>query len=159
MVLFIIKWAKIKLYIFSPHDHLTIYDGPFSSLSPKLYCGDSLPPGQISSSNQLFFSFHSNQAGSATGFKLKYNAKSKNHYTELLGSGSEWAKDKAPLLTIVSFLKKKIKIKREKKILWVEVEIIPFHTVQNGRVILDKLPITFDTWFGVYILWIFINNN
>ena len=33
------------------------------------------------------------------------------------------------------------------------------HTVQNGRVILDKLPSTFDTWFGGYILWIFINNN
>ena len=34
-----------------------------------------------------------------------------------------------------------------------------YHTVQNGRVILDKLPSTFDTWFGVYILWIFINNK
>ena len=33
------------------------------------------------------------------------------------------------------------------------------HTVQNGRVILDKLPRTFDTWFGVYISQIFINND
>ena len=37
--------------------------------------------------------------------------------------------------------------------------LILMHTVQNRRVILDKLPSTFDTWFGVYILWIFINNN
>ena len=35
----------------------------------------------------------------------------------------------------------------------------PAHTVQNGIVILDKLPRTFDTWFGVYISWIFINNT
>ena len=40
-----------------------------------------------------------------------------------------------------------------------DVACIPYHTVQNGRVILDKLPSTFDTWFGVYISWIFINNN
>ena len=79
----------MKLYIFS-YDSLTIYDGG-SNTSPMLgdpYCGDSLPPGQISSSNQLFFHFHSNYISTATGFKLEYNATSKNHYT-LLGSGAE----------------------------------------------------------------------
>ena len=82
-MLFIVKSAKIKLYIFSG-DSLTIYDGD----SDTEYCGDSLPPSQISSSNQLFFHFHSNYYGTATEFKLEYNATSKNHYT-LLGSGSE----------------------------------------------------------------------
>ena len=88
-MLFIVKSAKIKLYIFSA-DSLTIYDGG-SNTSPMLgnpYCGDSLPPSQISSSRQLFFHFHSDSWGTATGFKLEYNATSKNHYT-LLGFGSE----------------------------------------------------------------------
>ena len=63
-MLFIVKWAKIKPYIFS-WDSLTIYDGG-SNTSPMLgnpYCGDSLPPSQISSSNQLFFHFHSDGIG------------------------------------------------------------------------------------------------
>ena len=88
-MLFIVKSAKIKLYIFSA-DSLTIYDGG-SNTSPMLgnpYCGDSLPPSQISSSNHLFFHFHSNAQITGTGFKLEYNATSKNHYT-LLGFGSE----------------------------------------------------------------------
>ena len=33
------------------------------------------------------------------------------------------------------------------------------HTVQDGVVMFDKLPSTFDTWFGVHISWIFINNT
>ena len=88
-MLFIVKSAKIKLYIFSS-DKLTIYDGG-SNTSPMLgnpYCGDSLPPSQITSSNQLLFHFHSDEEYTATGFKLEYNATSKNHYT-LLGSGYE----------------------------------------------------------------------
>ena len=112
-MLFIVKWAKIKNYIFS-FDLLTIYDGG-SNTSPLFYgnstpfynpySGDSLPPSQISSSNQLFFHFHSDGAMTASGFKLEYNAASKNHYT-LLGSGSEWPNGKALLLTMVSYLKK-----------------------------------------------------
>ena len=61
-------------------DRLRIFDGD-SNTSPMLgnpYCGDSLPPSQISSSNQLFFHFYSNGYGTSTGFKLEYNAKSKN---------------------------------------------------------------------------------
>ena len=61
-------------------DSLTIYDGD-SNKSPMLadpYCGDSLPPSQISSSNHLFIHFHSNNHVTKTGFKLEYNATSKN---------------------------------------------------------------------------------
>jgi hypothetical protein len=78
-MLFIVKCAEIKLYIFS-FDSLTIYDGG-SNTSPMLgnpYCGDSLPPSQISSSNYLFIHFLSNNAFTGTGFKLEYNATSKN---------------------------------------------------------------------------------
>ena len=34
---------------------------------------------------------------------------------KLLGSGSEWTKDQALLLTMISYLEKKIKIKMEKR--------------------------------------------
>ena len=77
-------------------DSLTIYDGG-SNTSPIVgdpYCGDSLPPNQISSSNRVFIHFHSNHFGTATGFKLEYNATSKNHCT-LFRSEYEWPKDKA----------------------------------------------------------------
>ena len=62
-------------------DSLRIYDGD-SNTSPMLgsYVGDSMPPSQISSSNQLFFHFHSDSSGTATGFKLEYNVTSKNTY-------------------------------------------------------------------------------
>ena len=61
-------------------DSLVIYDGG-SNTSPMLgnpYCGDSLPPSQISSSNGLFIHFQSNYMITRTGFKLEYNATSKN---------------------------------------------------------------------------------
>ena len=61
---------------------MTIYDGS-SNISPTFgnpYCGDSLPPSQISSTNQLFFHFHSGFLNTGTGFKLEYNATSKNSY-------------------------------------------------------------------------------
>ena len=59
-------------------DKLTIYDGG-SMTSPMIgeYCY-SAPSSKISSSNQLFFHFHSNGYGTSTGFKLEYNATSKN---------------------------------------------------------------------------------
>ena len=61
-------------------DALTIHDGK-SHTSPMLgnpYCGDSLPPSQISSSNHLLFHLHSNHINTGTGFKLEYDATSKN---------------------------------------------------------------------------------
>ena len=61
-------------------DSLTIYDGG-SNASPILgnpYCGYSMPPSQISSSNHLFIHFHSNYHVTGTGFKVQYNATSKN---------------------------------------------------------------------------------
>lgn len=63
-------------------DSLTIYDG-CSIASPLLgnpYCGYSMPPSQISSSNHLFIHFHSNYHVTRTGFKVQYSATSKNQY-------------------------------------------------------------------------------
>ena len=63
-------------------DSLTIFDGG-SNTSPMLadpYCGEFLPPSQISSSNHLFIHFHSDLSITGTGFKLEYNATSKNPY-------------------------------------------------------------------------------
>ena len=68
-----------KNYDFSD-DSLTIYDGG-SNASLMLgnpYCGDSLPPSQISSSNHLFIHFYSDGSDTRTGFKLEYNETSKN---------------------------------------------------------------------------------
>ena len=73
--------SRNKLFIFS-YDSLTIHDGGFNT-SPMLanpYCGDSLPPSQISSRNHLFIHFHSNYFNNGAGFKLEYNATSKNPY-------------------------------------------------------------------------------
>ena len=61
---------------------MTIYDGS-SITSPTFgnpYCGDSLPPSQISSTNQLFFHFRTDFWNTETGFKLEYNATSKSSY-------------------------------------------------------------------------------
>ena len=100
------KWSFLSQYCTSfdfRSDALRIFDGD-SNTSPMLgnpYCGDSLPPSQISSSNQLFLHFHSDNVWTATGFKLEYTATSKNHCT-LLRFGSERAKDLALLMTMVS---------------------------------------------------------
>ena len=66
--------------IFSEEDFLRIYDGASdtSTMLGNTHCGDSLPPSQISSSNHLFIHFHSDQDITGTGFKLEYNATSKN---------------------------------------------------------------------------------
>ena len=79
------KWLNSITLLHSfdfSRDSLTIFDGG-SNTSPMLanpYCGHSLPPSQISSSNHLFIHFHSNQFVTKTGFKLEYNATSKNPY-------------------------------------------------------------------------------
>ena len=66
-------------------DYLRIYDGDYSSTTPFLgtpgYCGVTLPPSLISSSNHLFISFHSNHDSTGTGFKLEYSATSKSSYS------------------------------------------------------------------------------
>ena len=56
------------------YDSLTIYDGA-SSTSPMMgfYCGDSIPPSHVSSSNEILIHFEAdNYNGNNYGFKMEY---------------------------------------------------------------------------------------
>ena len=74
-MLFMKRNEHKNLYFFSL-DFLKIYDGDtiHSPMVGNPYCGDSLPPSQISSSNHLFIHFYSGRTGTGIGFKMEYNA-------------------------------------------------------------------------------------
>ena len=59
---------------FFSYDSLTIYDGA-SNTSPIMgkYCGDSVPPSHVSSSNQILVHFQSDWSVAKSGFKMEYN--------------------------------------------------------------------------------------
>ena len=68
-----VKREKQITYFFS-FDSLTIYDGG-SSTSPMMgeYCGASIPPSDVSSSNKIFIHFQSDPYYNQNGFKMEYN--------------------------------------------------------------------------------------
>ena len=60
--------------LFFSWDSLTIYDGGSSTSSMMgNYCGDSIPPSQVSSINEILIHFHSDWSGTESGFKMEYN--------------------------------------------------------------------------------------
>ena len=63
-----------KKTFFSSWDSLTIYDGG-SSTSPIVgeYCGSSIPPSHLSSSNEILIDFHSDMHSTEAGFQMQYN--------------------------------------------------------------------------------------
>ena len=66
---------KNKQHILLSYDFLAIYDGG-SSTSPMMgkYCGASIPPSNISSSNEILVHLSTNHYnGNHKGFKLMYN--------------------------------------------------------------------------------------
>ena len=71
-------YTKLTKYVSFSEDSLTIYDGG-SNTSPLLgeFCGDDVPPAQISSGNQIYLHFETNSWGSRHGFKLEYAPYSK----------------------------------------------------------------------------------
>ena len=82
----------------------------------------------------------------------------------LLGSGSEWPKDEALLLIMLSYLKKlKFKYKRENKILWAVLE----GCTNRAWAILPILPILpisrflkncqNGTFWPMYEIWFFLS--
>ena len=65
---------KINKLVFFSYDSLTIYDGASSTSSMMgKYCGDSIPPSHVSSSNEVLTQFHSDQYTVGAGFKMEYN--------------------------------------------------------------------------------------
>ena len=63
------------------YDSLTIYDGD-SSTSPMMgfYCGDSIPPTHVSSSNEILIQFQSDASiATEAGFKMEYNPIGNTH--------------------------------------------------------------------------------
>ena len=71
-----------KSIFFFSFDSLTIYDGD-SSTSPIIgkYCGDSIPPSHISSSNKVLIRFQADSLYTAAGFQLEYNPTGKQNLT------------------------------------------------------------------------------
>ena len=59
---------------FSWGDSLTIYDVP-SSKAPMMgnYCGFSIPPSHVSSSNEILIRFQSDEGDIDGGFQMEYN--------------------------------------------------------------------------------------
>ena len=51
-----------------------MYDGGLST-SPMMgkYCGDSIPPSHVSSSNDILIQFLSDADATGAGFKMEYN--------------------------------------------------------------------------------------
>ena len=62
------------------YDFLIIYDGA-SSTSPMMgfYCGDSIPPTHVSSSNEILIQFQSDGIATEAGFKMEYNPIGNTH--------------------------------------------------------------------------------
>ena len=67
------------MYFFS-YDSLTIYDGD-SSTSPMMgkYCGNSIPPSHVSSSNEILINFLSDYIVTEAGFLMEYNPTGKQN--------------------------------------------------------------------------------
>ena len=72
------EYIKFTKYVPFSDDSLTIYDGG-SNTSPLLgeFCGDDVPPAQISSGNQIYLHFETNDWDSSSGFRLEYAPHSK----------------------------------------------------------------------------------
>ena len=75
-----VKREKQITYFFS-FEFLTIYDGG-SSTSPMMgkYCGDSIPPSHVSSSNEIMVYFRTaSWFTDLNGFKMEYNPTGKQN--------------------------------------------------------------------------------
>ena len=71
---------KTNKYFFSSYDSLTIYDGGSStSVMIGKYCGNSIPPSLVSSSNEVLIKFQSDGSWTESGFKMEYNPLGNTH--------------------------------------------------------------------------------
>ena len=78
----IVKWKQQTTYLFS-WDSLTIYDGASSTSSMMgKYCGDSIPPSHVSSSNKVLLVLinHLSDGINTYGeFQMEYNPTGKQN--------------------------------------------------------------------------------
>ena len=80
------KTQRHNMFTIFSYDSLILYDGDSNS-SPILgkYCGTSIPPSHISSSNMIYIHFHSDGSIEGlleydyTGFKLEYHLSGKKY--------------------------------------------------------------------------------
>ena len=79
-----------NLFLFS-WDSLSIYDGA-SSTSAMMgkYCGDSITPNHVSSSNRIMIKFKSDGAVTETGFKMEYNPTGKQNTSIQIQNNTEY---------------------------------------------------------------------
>ena len=67
---------------FFRYDFLAMYDGGLST-SPIMgkYCGDSIPPSHVSSSNKILIHFQSDYSDTEAGFQMEYQPRGKQNTT------------------------------------------------------------------------------
>ena len=77
-----VKGEQQTTYFFS-YDFLVMYDGGLStSLMMGKYCGYSIPPSHVSSSNEVLIQFQSDEGANGilySGFKMEYNPTGKQN--------------------------------------------------------------------------------
>ena len=79
--LFCIECHHFNLVSYFSWDSLTVYDGGSKSSNViGKFCGNSLPPGQIlSSNNELLMHFETDYSGTYDGFHIEYSTLCKSH--------------------------------------------------------------------------------
>jgi hypothetical protein len=76
---------------------LTIYDGASSTSSMMgKYCGDSVPPSHVSSSNKVLIHFLSDGSNTYGGFQMEYNPTSKQNIS--IQNNTEYQIDRCRIL-------------------------------------------------------------
>ena len=144
-----------------------MYDGG-SMTSPIIgeYCDTRLPPSrQIVSSNQLFFYFHSNVFGTSSGFKLVYNAISKNlgHFVSRAKKKLEFFK----VWLVTYFDLPHFQFQNSKALCNYEVStILFFRNHKNGQINtllyllfprLNLIPLIFSCMYVIYLVFFLVS--
>ena len=74
-----------------------MYDGGLST-SPMMgkYCGDSIPPSLVSSSNEILIHFHSDYSETEAGFQMEYHPRGKQNTP--IQNNTEYHRDRYRIL-------------------------------------------------------------
>ena len=74
-----------------------MYDGGLST-SPMMgkYCGDSIPPSHVSSSNKILIHFQSDHSDTEAGFQMEYRPRRKQNTQ--IQNNTEYLRDRQKIL-------------------------------------------------------------